>query len=61
MFDKRIGRQAAGAFQSTRKAGSRSSPPPLPDNYNRSRELQRIVVTVELGRPTAHPPEGGDA
>ena len=29
--------------------------------YNRGLEDERIVVTVELGRPTTSPPEGGDA
>ncbi len=30
--------------------------------YNRGLEDKRVVVTVELGRPTTnYPPEGGDA
>jgi hypothetical protein len=29
--------------------------------YNRGLEDERIVVTVELGRPTATPSEGGEA
>ena len=29
--------------------------------YNQGLEDERVVVTVELGRPTTGPPEGGDA